>query len=312
MEEAQDSYDYWHLFTSNLFGFEVAIPLINLRPIGIPFTITRFMIVELVAAILVGWAFVWLANRIKNGELARGRGANLLEVMVIFVRDNVVRSVIPGKAGDFMLPYVWTVFFFILTCNLLGMLPLVGSPMASLWITMSLAICSMILMHAVPIAKLGLWNYIKTFWMPIDLPYGLGIPISLLVFLLEFLSTFIKGAVLGVRLFANMLVGHVVLGTIIAFAGAVSYLLPWMIKDDWNVSSIFSVTGAFSLAGSIGGAILISLLELLVAFLQAYVFALLTALYIALPLLHHADHEKEHGHDHEHGHEQQGEAHTAH
>src|SRR5207302_6617899 len=127
---------------------------------GIPFAITRFMLVELIAAILVGYSFIWLANRIKNGELARGKRANMLEVLVLFVRDQIVRAVL-GPAGDFLLPYIWTVFFFILTCNLLGMLPLIGSPMASLWITMSLALCSLILFHAIPIARLGLRNYLK-------------------------------------------------------------------------------------------------------------------------------------------------------
>lgn len=303
MEEAQDAYGPWWTIVHDLFGYQVSIPILDLRQFGIPFTLTRFMLVELIAALIVGLSFIWLANRTRNGELARGKGANLLEVMVLFVRDNIVRSVMPGKTGDFLLPYIWTVFFFILTCNLLGMLPLIGSPMASLWITMSLALCSLVLMHAVPIARIGFWNYIKTMWIPVDLPFGLGIPISIMLFVLEFLGTFIKGAVLGIRLFANMLVGHVVLATIIAFAGAVSFFLPGSIDPSWKVTSVFDPVGFAALAGSIIGAILISLLELLVAFLQAYVFALLTVLFIGLPLMHHAEHEKAHGHGHEHDHD---------
>jgi F-type H+-transporting ATPase subunit a len=300
MEEAQDHAQYWHLI-GDFFGWEVAVPLLDLRPIGIPFTLTRFMVVELVAAIIVAWSFIWLGQRIKNGDIARGKRANMLEAMVLFVRNEVVRPVMGGKSGDFILPYIWTAFFFILTCNLLGMIPLVGAPMASLWITMSLAICSLILIHAVPIAKLGLLNYLKTMWIPIDIPIA-GPLISLMLFVIEFLSTFIKGLVLGIRLFANIFVGHVVLATIISFAGAAQIL---MFTSHWPLDMVVTI-------GSVVGAILLSMLELFVAFLQAYVFAILSAMFIGLPLVHHAEHEKEHAHHDEHAHDQPTAAHPAH
>lgn len=298
LEEAADTYGHWPIF-HDLFGMELSVPLIDLHPMGIPFAITRFMVVELVAAIIVAMSFVWLARKIKDGNIARGTGANLLETLLLFVRDQVVRPVMGGPSGDFLLPYIWTVFFFVLTCNLLGMIPLVGSPMGSIWITMSLAICSLVLMHAIPIAKLGLWNYIKTMWIPIDVPVA-GVLISALVFLIEFVGTFIKGIVLGLRLFANIFVGHVVLGTIIGFAGGVSFLL----SAPPETLSAWSFTGFLVMVSAFVGGVLLSMLELFVAFLQAYVFALLTALFIGLPLAHHAEHEAAHGHhdDHEHGH----------
>lgn len=308
MEEAQDQYGSWHLF-SDLFGVEASIPLLDLHPYGIPFALTRFMVVQLLAALIVGGSFIWLANRIRNGEIARGTRANLLESLLLFVRNDIVRPVLGGPAGDFMLPYVWTVFFYILTCNLLGMLPLVGSPMASLWITMSLALCSLVLMIAVPVAKIGFVNYLKTMWIPVDIPVA-GVLVSLLLFVIEFLGQFIKGAVLGLRLFCNILVGHVVLATIMTFAGAVAFLPAESIPaTESGMVSFFTFKGFAALFGSIIGGVLLSLLELLVAFLQAYVFALLTTLFIALPLQHHADHEAAHGHghDHEHGHEHHGE-----
>jgi len=297
MEEAQDYYKSWHFFT-NIFGTEIDPPLLNLREWGIPFTLTRFMIVELVAAIIVALSFIWLAKQIKGGEPARGKRANLLESLLMFVRDDIVRPVMGGKSGDYLLPYIWTVFFFVLTCNILGMLPLIGSPMASLYITMSLALCSLVMMFAVPIQKIGFLNYLKTMWIQVDIPV-LGILVSLLLFVIEFLGQFIKGAVLGLRLFANIFVGHVVLATVIAFAGAVSFAT----GPPAPLLSFYTPVGFLVAVASVLGGVCLSLLELLVAFLQAYVFALLTALFIGLPLQHHADHEAAHAKEHGHGHD---------
>ncbi len=296
MQETQDYYGQWTLF-HDLFGRQLSIPLLDLHPYGIPFAITRFMVVELVAAVFIALAFIWLAKRIQGGAIARGKRANILEVFLLFIRDQVVRPVMGGPSGDFILPYIWTVFFFVLTCNLLGMIPLIGSPMASIWITTSLALCSLVLMHAVPIAKLGLWNYLKTMWIPIDIPV-FGLVVGAVVFVIEFLGTFIKGLVLGLRLFANIFVGHVVLATIISFAGGVVFMLETVPSDQL---SFFTPLGALVVVASLVGGVLLSILELFVAFLQAYVFALLSALFIGLPLAHHAQHEAEHGH-HDHGH----------
>jgi F-type H+-transporting ATPase subunit a len=163
-------------------------------------------------------------------------------------------------------------FVFVLFCNLLGIIPFMGSPTASIWVTGGLALCSFIMFHAAAIAKVGPITYVKSQWPHIDVPY-VGPLFSLMIFVIEMFGTFIKGGVLAVRLFANMFGGHMVLATILFFIYEVgmvttSYFL-------WGGVTVVSVLGVVAL----------SLLELFVAFLQAYVFTFLTALFMGM-LLH--------------------------
>jgi F-type H+-transporting ATPase subunit a len=300
MHEAQDTGPkedaFWVIFEDFFGRGTVHIPLLDLRPYGIHFTLTRFMIVEVVAAVLVALSFIWLARRVKEGGLPRGRLWNFLEMLLVFVRDDIARPILGEKDARTFLPYLWTVFFFVLTCNLIGMVPLMGSPTASIWMTGGLALCSFILFHAVPIYKIGFLNYLKTMWVPVDVPV-LGFIISLLLFFIELLGTFIKAMVLAIRLFANIFAGHVVLATILVFAAS---------------ASIFTVTGVAVSVFTVLGAVALSLLELLVACLQAYIFTFLTALFVSLPLVHHAQHEAAHGHGSGHEHdEDHGTAHAA-
>lgn len=288
LHEAQDMDQFWVIFEDFLGMGPIQIPLLDLRPYGISFTLTRFMIVEVIAAVIVAVSFIWLARRVKDGGLPRGRAWNFLETLLVFVRDDIARPVMGEKESTAFLPYLWTVFFFILTCNLIGMVPTLGSPTANIWMTGAMALCSFILFHAVSIYKIGLLNYLKTMWVPTGLPWYAGGPIiSLALFLIEFLGTAIKATVLAIRLFANIFAGHVVLATILVFAAT---------------ANILTFSGlAISLLTVVGAATL-SLLELLVAFLQAYIFTFLTALFISIPLVHHAEHEAAHAHDHDHGH----------
>src|ERR671935_110394 len=96
--------------------------------------------------------------------------------------------------------FLWTLFLFILFLNLLGMLPLMGSPTASIWVTGGLAVVSFVMMHGAAIAKVGPVHYFKSLWPHIDVPY-VGWLFSLLIFVIEFIGTGIKAFVLAVRLF---------------------------------------------------------------------------------------------------------------
>jgi F-type H+-transporting ATPase subunit a len=163
---------------------------------------------------------------------------------------------------------LWTLFVFILFCNLLGLIPLLGSPTASIWMTAGLAICSFVLFHAAGIAKLGFVPYVKSLWPHIEVR-GLGPILSGMIFAIELFGTVIKGCVLAVRLFANMFAGHTVLSILLLFIvivgqGGFSLL--------WPVVTLSSVLGVVAL----------SLLELLVAFLQAYIFVFLTSLFMGM------------------------------
>lgn len=277
LEHTQDS-ESWHFFDQ--ITESPTIGSFTVPGTDYVFVITKFMILELVAAALLLAIFIPLARRAKDGALPKGGWWNAFDALLTFVRDNIAKPNL-GKHADTYVPYLWTVFLFILVCNLLGMVPFMGSPTASIAVTGTLAIGSLLLMHGATIVKYGPIRYVKSMWPHIDAPGG--VVISLLIFIIEFLGTFIKSFVLAVRLFANIFAGHVVLATMLIFiyqAGKSSWTI-------WGLVTTFSVLGVVAL----------SLLELFVAFLQAYVFTFLTALFTGMAL-EHAEHvgHAEHAH----------------
>jgi F-type H+-transporting ATPase subunit a len=233
--------------------------------------ITKFMVLEVVAALLLVVAFSWLAGRVRNGDRPRGRLWNLLETMLLFIRDEVARPAIGKKDGDKFLPYLWSIFFFILTCNLLGMLPWMGSPTGALGTTAALAFATFGTVVAGGMAKLGPLGFWQAQVPHMDLPFILAIFLKPMIFVIEVLGLFIKHFVLAVRLLANMMAGHLVLAVIVAFVAAA-----------WSHPAIWGVAPA-----SILGATALSLLELFVAFLQAYIFTFLSALFIGMAVHPH-------------------------
>ena len=268
-----DQRNIWELFNS-LFGEPLGWELPRFQLFGYTFHLTKFMILELGAAVLIALIFIPLARRAKNGDLPKGAWWNCFESLLTFVRNEIARPTIGEHDADKFTPFLWTLFLFILFCNLLGLIPLLGSPTASLYATGGLAIIAFCMLHGAAIVKMGVVNYFKSLWPQIDVPY-VGWLFSGFVFTIEFLGTFIKSGVLAVRLFANMFAGHLVLAMILIFiyeAGLVgSY---WL----WGGVTVASVLGITAL----------SLLELFVAFLQAYIFVFLTALFIGMAL--HPEH----------------------
>ncbi len=174
--------------------------------------------------------------------------------------------------ADQFVPLLWTLFIFILFCNLLGLFPFLGSPTANIFVTGGLALCVFLVMHGAAVIKLGPWQYVKALWPKIDLPFFFGVGwlfktvICAMIFVIELFSSVIKSGVLAIRLFANMFAGHMVLASILLFIVAM--------RDSplWPVVTAASVLGVIAL----------SLLELFVAFLQAYIFTFLTALFIGM------------------------------
>jgi F-type H+-transporting ATPase subunit a len=257
-EHVQDA-DHWHLFNN---WDHVELP----RIFGLQ--ITKFMLLELLAAALIALIYIPLARRARDGSLPKGRFWNAFESLLTFVREEIAKPNLHGHDADKFTPYLWTVFLFILFCNLFGMFPFLGSPTASIWVTGALGLCSFVLFHAAPIRKMGFVHYLQAMWPHIDVPY-LGPVLSLSIFSIEMLGTVIKSFVLAVRLFANMFAGHMVLATILLFIVASANTALWVVITPASVIGIAAL----------------SLLELFVAFLQAYVFTFLTALFLGM-LLH--------------------------
>lgn len=233
--------------------------------------ISKFMILLLVVALGMIVIFNSLSQRVKDGRPAKGRLWNMFEAFLLFIRDGVARPAIGHHDADRFVPLLWTIFLFVLGCNLLGMVPWVGAPTGSFAVTIGLALVTFATVIVSGSQKFGLVGFWKNQVPSMGLPLALAIPIVPMLFLIEVLGLFIKHAVLGVRLLANMVAGHLVLLAIMGLAVAAAGTKMW------------APTAGIAVVGSA----LFSLLELFVAFLQAYVFTFLSALFIGAAVHHH-------------------------
>jgi F-type H+-transporting ATPase subunit a len=234
--------------------------------------LTKFMVLELLAALIMILLFTAVASRLRKGSAPRGRLTNALEAMVVYIRDEVARPAIGHHDADRFLPYLLTVFFFVLILNLLGLVPWFGSATGALATTGALAILTFGTVVFAGMAKLG---PVK-FWLAqvphMDLPGPIAIFLKPMIFFIEILGLCIKHFILAMRLLANMMAGHLVLAVILAFiAASASSVAVW--------SAVMPT--------SILGLVALSLLELLVAFIQAYIFTFLSALFIGMAVHPH-------------------------
>ncbi len=178
---------------------------------------------------------------------------NAIEAVVLFIRDDIAIANLGEDDGRKFTPLLCTYFFFILLMNLIGSIPFFASPTANINVTFALAIISLGFMTIGAIIRNGVKGFFNAFIIS-----GLAWPVQCFVFILEILGLFIKTTALTIRLFANMLAGHMV---ILIFLGLVA------------------IFGIMALPAVVL-AILISLLEIFVAFLQAYIFTMLSAVFM--------------------------------
>ena len=239
------------------------------------FAISKFMIIEVIVAILLFLAFTWLASKVSTGGAPRGKRWNFLESFLTFIRNDVVLPGMGEHDTDRFLPFFWTVFMFILGCNLMGMLPWVGAPSASLGMTAALALLVFALGLFLGIRKFGVLGYLKNLMPSLGLPIYLAVIIVPMVWVIEFASLFIKHGILAIRLLANMVAGHMVLLGILGLAVGAEAVNMGMFQ--WSAVAVVSVLATTML----------SFMELFVAFLQAYVFTLLAAMFIGSSIHHH-------------------------
>ena len=229
-----------------------ALPLLG----GVDISITKHVVMMWIACAILLLMFGRAARHAKD-PVPRGL-RNMLEVLIVFLRDEVIRKSIPHGADRYV-PYLMTTFFFILTCNLLGLVPSMATATGNISVTAGLAVLAFIMIQAGGIREYGVIKHFKNL-----VPPGLPLWLVPIMFVLELLSMFIKPFALCIRLFANMMAGHVV---ILAFI-----FLIFILNDVWYVVAPLSV--AFAL--------FVYLLEILVALLQAYIFTMLTAQFIGM------------------------------
>ena len=242
--------------------------------------LTKFMLVELAVALVMCVLFIRLARRMAGGQRPQGLVWNFLEAIIVFLRDEVARPAIGKHDADRFMPFILTMFFFVLGCNLIGMVPWLGTSTAALATTGALALITFLAVIGTGMSRLGVAGFWKAQVPHMDLGLELGginfepalkAVLLPMIFVIEVIGLLIKHFVLAVRLLANMLAGHLVLAVILAFIAAY-----------WQNGVIWGVAPA-----SILGATALSMLELFVAFLQAYIFAFLSALFIGMAVHPH-------------------------
>ena len=224
---------------------------------GIPLPITTHTVTLLAVSVVLILGLSWAVrpHTSRAGQLL----TTLLEEYVTFIRDGLVLPNM-GPEGHGFIPYFCTLFLFILSVNLAGMIPGMKSANANISITAALAICSGGLIVYSGLKYHGIAGFIRSF-IPSGTPWWL-IP---LIFPLEVVSTIIKVCVLAIRLFANMFSGHVALLCLL-------FMIFMLGQTHW-------AAGVGSALPIMGLELFMTCLELLVAFLQAYVFTLLTAIF---------------------------------
>lgn len=262
------------------------------------------------SGIILIFGMLWVAKHVSTGDVktegagayvTKNKFAHMIEVICVYLREEVARPLLHDRT-DKLMPFLWTVFFFILVNNILGLIPIMdllhlivpawkeghmtpigGTATQNIWVTGILAVVAAIVFNGAAIARLGITGYFS------HMTGGAPWFVAWMIFILEFMGQIvIKPVALAIRLFANMTAGHILLATLIGFVGVV-----------WHES--FVIKGPVTVI-SVVGAFAIMILELFVAFLQAFIFMFLTAVFISL-MDHHDEHGHEHGHDHASGHE---------
>lgn len=224
-------------------------------------SITKNVAMLFINATLLVLIFLGVAKGYKKNAGKAPQGIqSFFEPIIIFVRDEIVKPNI-GHHYEKFLPYILTLFFFILFGNLLGLLPGAGNLTGNIAVTLTLAVLTFILTNVN--GNKAYWSHI--FWTP-----GVPLPLRLVILPVEIIGIFTKPFALTIRLFVAITAGHIVLLSLISMA---------FIFQSVAVGFLSSLVVLF-----------INLIELLVAGIQAYVFALFTSLYIGMATEEHEHH----------------------
>ncbi|TWT75964.1 ATP synthase subunit a [Posidoniimonas polymericola] len=231
--------------------------------------ISKYMILLTVGAIVIFYLCRKAGEMLLSGQ--KSRVTSIIEVFLEFIRDQIAKPTIGEKDAHRFVPFLWTLFLFILIMNLLGIIPFLGAPTASFAVTTSLALMVIAVSIGSGIKRFGVFGFLKNQVPGMDLHWTMALLIVPMIWIIEVAGFFIKHAVLSVRLLANMVAGHLVLLALMGIAVSAAGAASW-----WIAAPL-----------SIFGAVAIDCLELFVAFLQAYVFTFLSGLFIGAAIHHH-------------------------
>ncbi|MBI5625401.1 MAG: F0F1 ATP synthase subunit A [Elusimicrobia bacterium] len=225
----------------------------QLFSLGGGFGVSKHGLMILIAAGLAAMV-VLLAARTK------GRLRTAVEAFVLFIRKDIAEPAL-GEDTDYCLPYLLTLFVFILMMNLLGLIPSGATPTGNISVTATLSLLTFVLIHAAGVFRHGLLKHLKNF-----VPHGVPWVVWPLVWCIEAMGFLTKSIALCIRLFANMTAGHMV---ILLFLGLI------LLAGQTHVAA-----GAVVAPIAVGLAVGLYALELIVALIQAYVFTMLTAIFV--------------------------------
>lgn len=265
-EENLGEYIMHHVQNSNewnIFGYHLQLPQfepLNVLGLSIDLSITNHTVMLFLSALIL---IVMFNLAFRKKEVVPKGFAAILEMLVLFIRDDVAIANLGAKDGRKFTPLIATFFFYILICNMLGLIPLFTTPTGNINVTAGLAIVTFMVGQIYGIKNNGFFGYFKGL-----IPGGVPGWLLPLMFVLEIMGLVAKHVALIIRLFANMVAGHIVL---FAFVGLI------IIFKSYFISPV-----------SMGFAVFVYLLEILVAFIQAYVFTILSTLFIGMAI--HQDH----------------------
>jgi F-type H+-transporting ATPase subunit a len=235
-------------------------------------SITSYTVWIVIVLALV--AVVVLLVKSKITMVPKKNPVGAIEATVDYIRNNIGTGIL-GRDGDKHMPFLLTVFFFILAANLVGLIPGARAATGTFSATLALAVVSFFYFNYWGLRHAGLLPYVKSL-----APAGLMPGVNVLVWLIEVFSLFLRIITLSLRLFANMYAGHIVLGT-------VSILTTLFVFPAIQEFTLANLAGAAPALGWVLLLVAMYAMELLVAFIQAYVFTLLSAVYIQLATSEH-------------------------
>lgn len=253
----------------------------NAQPLDLSVTKTVF------GLILAMFILVFVMLTVAKGYKKRGLGApkgiqSFIEPLVIFIRDEVAKPSIGEKHYKRFMPFLLTIFFFILICNVVGLVPFIGGFNITGNISVALVLALLTFLVTIFSGKKDYWMHLV--WTP-GVPAWLKLPVPLM-FVIEFIGVISKPIVLCLRLFANITAGHII---ILSFVSLI-----FIFGEKFGTGAGFGVSVL-----SVAFSVFMNVMELLVAFLQAYVFTLLASVYFGQAVEEHAH---DHGHEHDPAH----------
>ncbi len=235
------------------------------------FSITKVVAQAIIIAILLIWIFIKVASQsVANKNKAPKGIQNLMEPVILFIRDEVAKPAIGEKKYEKFMPFLLSLFFFILLTNLIGLIPF---PPFGANVTGNIAVTMVLALFTFGVTTIsGNKHYWKEIYNP-DVPTWLKIPIPLMP-IVELAGVITKPFVLMIRLFANMLAGHMIVTVFVSLI--------------FIFGSLMGVAAGFAISPvSIAFSVFIVLLDVLVSFIQAYVFTFLSALYFGMATAEH-------------------------